>query len=145
MLLVATGAVIALWNWQRSLPHAAPVVPTMPTVILPAPAPAAATAADLWLEHAPVVRRAEPVPVVVKRATLLRLPSQEIGVYKWYDLPSVWGGGSVWARYMGTVGRFSEIPPNPVPGDLWNVTETGAGWIYFTPAGYVWIVAWRQW
>ena len=37
---------------------------------------------------------------------------------------------------MGTVGRFSEIPPNPVPGDLWNVTETGASWVYFTPAGY---------
>ncbi len=84
----------------------------------------------------PEVRRAQPVPVTVKRATLLRLPTQELGIYKWYAMPAVWGGGSVWARYCGTVGRFSEIPPNPVPGDMWNVTETNAGWIYCTPVGY---------
>jgi hypothetical protein len=53
-----------------------------------------------------------------------------------YDLPESWGGGRVWARYMGTKGRFSEIPPNPVPGDLWNVTETGASWIYCVLIGY---------
>jgi hypothetical protein len=84
----------------------------------------------------PEVRRAERVPTSVKRATLLRLPGQEFGVYKWYDLPAEWGGGSVWARYVGTKERFSEIPPNPSLGDLWNVTETGASWIYCIPAGY---------
>jgi hypothetical protein len=84
----------------------------------------------------PAVRRAEVVPVTVRRATLLRLPTQELGVYKWYPLPDAWGGGRVWARFMGTKGRFSEIPPNPVPGDLWNVTETGASWIYCVPIGY---------
>jgi hypothetical protein len=43
---------------------------------------------------------------------------------------------------MGTKEHFSEIPPNPIPGDLWNVTETGASWIYCIPMGYsrpIWI------
>jgi hypothetical protein len=134
LMLVAVGVVVALVNWQRP-----PVAPAVQPAASPQPTPAtpvARAAVSAWLAAAPTVRRAELVPVTVKRATLLRLPSQELGVYKSYDLPAAWGGGSVWARYMGTVGRFSEIPPNPAPGDLWNVTETGAGWIYCTPAGY---------
>ena len=66
----------------------------------------------------PEVRRAELVPVTVHRAALWRLANQELGVYQWYPLPEVWGGGSVWARYCGTVEHFSHIPPNRSRGDL---------------------------
>ena len=37
------------------------------------------------------VRRAEFVPVAVKRAALWRLPTQPLGVYEWYPLPEVRG------------------------------------------------------
>lgn len=90
----------------------------------------------------PLVDQTRLVQKPAPKATLLRLPWQELGVYKWYELPDVWGGGAVWARYLGTVTRFSQIPPNPVPGDLWNVTETGNSWIYCFPHGYdhaIWI------
>ena len=43
---------------------------------------------------------------------------------------------------MGTVEHFRQIPSNPVFGDLWNVTETNASWIYSIPPGCnhaVWI------
>jgi hypothetical protein len=132
LVLLAAIVVFAFYSWQHPSRAPAPVAPNVPAVSLPGPTPTA----SLVTAWTPEVRRAEPVPVTVRRAALLRLPTQEIGVYKWCDLPSVWGGGRVWARYMGTVGRFPEIPLNPVPGDLWNITETGAGWIYFTPAGY---------
>jgi hypothetical protein len=137
ILLVAIGAglVVAL---TRPVPAPTPAPPAQTPVaqsleshVVPSP-----------IRREPDVRRAELVPVTVHRAALWRLPSQELGVYKWYDLPESWGGDRVWARYMGTKGRFSEIPPNPVPGGLWNVTETGASWIYCVPAGYnhaVWI------
>jgi hypothetical protein len=107
--------------------HEAPVVQPEP-VPTAAPAPAAS-----WEVPAP---RAMLVPVPVRRATLFRLPGQELGVYKWCQLPPAWGGGTVSARYMGTIERFSQIPPNPVPGDLWNITETGNSWIFCTPIGY---------
>ena len=94
LVVLAAIVVIAFWSWQRSLPHPAPVAPTVPAVSLPIPTPTASLA-TVWT---PEVRRAEPVPVVVKRAILFRLPSQELGVYKWYPLPDAWGGASVRAR-----------------------------------------------
>ena len=120
---------------RPTAPVATPIIPTTPR------GPAIPTTPEVRraeLVPAPMapVRRAELVPVPVHRATLWRLPSQPIGVYAQYPLPDVWGGGSVWARYMGTVERFSQIPPNPIPGDLWNVVETGASWIYCVPTGY---------
>ena len=118
---------------------------TAPATVQPNPAPIIQpTPAQPVSQPPPAVAppKARLVSVEAKRAILLRLPWQELGVYKWYELPNVWGGGSVLARYLGTVGRFSQIPPNPTPGDLWNVTETGASWIYCFPQGYnhaVWI------
>ncbi len=84
------------------------------------------------------VPRAELVPITVRRAALMRLPSQELGVYQYYHLPVEWGGGSVLARFMGTVANFSDIPKDPTPGDMWNVLEGGStvSWVYCTPAGY---------
>jgi hypothetical protein len=132
LVVLAAIVVFALIRHQAS-----PVAPAVQPAAAQQPTPAVqSAAARAWLAAAPMVRRAELVPVTVKRATLMRLPSQELGVLKWYPLPDVWGGGSVLARYCGTVERFSEIPPDPAPGDLWNVTETGAGWIYCTPAGW---------
>jgi hypothetical protein len=132
ILLVAVGAGLMVALTPRPVPARTPPPPTQTPVaqslkshVVPSP-----------IRREPEVRRAELVPVPVHRAALRRLPSQELGVYKWYDLPESWGDGRVWARFMGTKGRFSEIPPNPVPGDLWNVTETGASWIYCVPTGY---------
>jgi hypothetical protein len=68
----------------------------------------------------PVTRPVQ-LPSVISpapRATLVRLPSPELGVYRWYGLPEAWGGGKVKARYLGTKEFFSQIPPNPVPGDI---------------------------
>jgi hypothetical protein len=116
---------------QTALDRTAAAIPTPSIATLAAPS-----------APTPEVRRALPVPVTVKRATLWRLPEQERGRYQWYELPSAWGGGRVWARYCGTVEHFRQIPPNPVLGDLWNVTETNASWIYCVPTGYnhaVWI------
>jgi hypothetical protein len=81
-------------------------------------------------------------PLQVRRASLVRLPGQVLGVYQWCKLPEVWGGTSVQVRYMGTVEHFSQIPPNPTPGDTWNIAETGNTWIYCTPLGYahpIWV------
>jgi hypothetical protein len=109
--------------------------PSPAPVVQPAPMPAQPVSR-------PPVEQTRLVRAPAPRATLLRLPAQELGVYKWYGLPAEWMGGSVWARYCGTVEHFSQIPPNPVPGDLWNVIETGASWIYCVPIGYnhpIWI------
>jgi hypothetical protein len=132
ILLVAVGATLRVALTPRPVPAPTPAPPAQTLVaqsleshVVPSP-----------IRREPEVRRAELVPVPVYRAALWRLPSQELGVYKWYDLPESWGGGRVWARYMGTKGRFSEIPSNPVSGDMWNVTETGASWIYCVPIGY---------
>ena len=138
---IVIGGSIATWRQGETAERARDKAISQSLALQPTPAPASHEPSVLP-PRAPEVRRAERVPVTVKRATLLRLPGQELGVYKWYELPDVWGGGSVWARYMGTKGRFSEIPPDPVPGDLWNVTETGASWVYCMPAGHdhpVWI------
>ena len=88
------------------------------------------------------VLRAELVPVEVRRAALMRLPGQVLGEFRWYALPESVGGGEVQARFLGTVNQFSDIPKNPTPGDMWNVTETGNPWIYCIPMGgthYQWI------
>ena len=132
ILVALLGAVLTTLHDKPATKNSAPI--QAPNA---QPTPAATP-----IVRAPEVRRAQLVPVTVKRATLLRLPTQELGVYKYYEMPAVWGGGSVWARYMGTVGRFSEIPRNSIPGDMWNVTETGASWVYCVPIGYdheVWI------
>jgi hypothetical protein len=110
----------------------------------PTPAPAATPFPAPVQQQAPAnaTQPAVQTPAAAPRAQLVRLPSQELGVYKWYPLPPEWGGGSVLARYLGTVERFSEIPPNPIPGDLWNVTEGNASWVYCTPLNYnhpIWI------
>jgi hypothetical protein len=83
------------------------------------------------------VRRAEFVkgPPVVKRASLMKSPAAGLGVYQYYALPESVGGGEVLARFLGTVARFSDIPPDPAPGDMWNVAETGTSWIYCIPLG----------
>ena len=128
ILLVAVGASLMVALTPRPVPAPpaqTPVAQSLESQVVREP-----------IRTEPEVRRAELVPVPVHRAALWRLPSQELGVYKWYDLPESWGGGRVWARFMGTKGRFSEIPPNPVSGDLWNVTETGASWIYCVLIGY---------
>jgi hypothetical protein len=123
---------VALANWKR--PTAATTAQSPSTTqVQSTPTPA------LVSTPAP---RAELVPVPVRRGILYRLPWQEIGVYKWYELPAAWGGGSVWARYLGTKEYFSQIPPNPTPGDLWNVIEGNASWIYCQPLNYnhpIWI------
>jgi hypothetical protein len=126
ILLVAVGAglMVALTPRPVPVPPAPPAPSPTPQVQTFTPPASMEYRPTRLPDYAPTVRRAELVPVTVKRATLLRLPTQELGVYKSYDLPAAWGGGSVWARYMGTKGRFSEIPPNAVPGDLWNITET---------------------
>jgi hypothetical protein len=125
--------VVAIASWLAKAPQTgqAPkpaALQSEPTATL-AQAPAAS-------EEVPAAPRAVLVPVPVRRAALFRLPGQELGVYQSYQLPVAWGGGSVWARYMGTVEHFSQIPPGPVPGDLWNVIETENSWIFCTPIGY---------
>jgi hypothetical protein len=89
------------------------------------------------------VRRAELVPITVKRAGFWRLPSQEFGIYKWYHVPEDFGGGRVWARFMGTAANFSDIPSRAELGDVWNVSAGGGStWILCQPVGYsraVWI------
>jgi hypothetical protein len=118
--------------------ESAPIIQPTPVPVKPAVQPPIEQT-RLVIAPAP---KAQLVPVPVRRATLYRLPSQELGIYKWYELPVQWGGGSVWARYMGTKEHFSQIPRGPIPGDLWNVTEGNASWIFCTPIGYnhpIWI------
>jgi hypothetical protein len=129
---------------QQQAPAIAPPPAVQTPVVAHTPEPEVRRAEPVPAPRAELVPvpRAELVPVTVKRATLQRLPSQELGVYKWYPLPLEWGGGIVKARYMGTVEQFSQIPADPVPGDMWNVIEGNASWIYCTPAGYdhaIWI------
>jgi hypothetical protein len=142
---VALVAIIALASWHQPSKPVASVTRPEP---IPASTPSARWNADGTAYGRagviPEVRRAELVPIPVKRALLMRLPTQELGVYHWYHLPDVWGGGSVWARFMGTVANFSGVPKNPTPGDMWNVTEGGStvSWVYCTPLNYnhpVWI------
>jgi hypothetical protein len=129
-LLVGIVALIGFANWLSETPDTGHQ--PKPATLQPAPTAMPAPAGP---SEAPAPR-AMLVPVPVKRAALWRLPGQELGVYKWYELPLAWGGGPVWARYMGTKEHFSQIPPGPIPGDLWNVTETGNSWIFCTPIGY---------
>jgi hypothetical protein len=126
--LLIVLALVAVASWSSKSPNYHPPTTTQST---PTPAPAS-----------PLAPRAQLVYKPVRRATLYRLPCQEVGAYKWYELPSQWGGGSVWGRYLGTKEHFSEIPLGPVPGDMWNVTSPSASWIYCNPAGYphpIWI------
>lgn len=79
MLLVAVGAALRVALTPRPVP--APqaqtlVAQSLESHVVPSP-----------IRREPEVRRAELVPVPVYRAALWRLPSQELGVYKWYDLP----------------------------------------------------------
>jgi hypothetical protein len=125
VVLLFALALVALASWFTKPPSSHPVTPQ--PVFRPTPAPAI-------LEKA--APRAQLVPVPVRRATLYRLPTQELGVYKWYELPAEWGSGSVWARYMGTREHFPQIPRASVPGDMWNVMSPSASWILCTPSGY---------
>ncbi len=101
---------------------APPLRVSVPSAPWPAPPPAVEVRRALPVP----VPRAELVPITVRRAALMRLPSQELGVYQYYHLPVEWGGGSVLARFMGTVANFSDIPKDPTPGDMWNVLEGGS-------------------
>jgi hypothetical protein len=122
--LLLIVALAGLANWLSKTPETGHQ--PKPATLQPAPAASSEVPAP----------RAVLVPLTVKRAALWRLPGQKLGVYKWYELPLAWGGGTVRARYMGTKEHFSQMPPNPIPGDLWNVVEGNASWVYCTPAGY---------
>jgi hypothetical protein len=64
------------------------------------------------------------------------LPYQQLNVFKFYTIPKeVMGQDYVWARFRGTKQLFSQIPKNPEMGDMWNVTETHATWVYTYPLG----------
>jgi hypothetical protein len=154
-------ALCAVLNWSTAAPTrvaSGPLSPPLgeptPVMVTPAPAPAASAvpggvqpapplavrAPDPEVRRAELVpvpvRRAELIPVTVRRAGLWRLPAQELGVYKYYPVPDEFGGGAVWARFMGTVANFSDIPKSAVPGDVWNVADSGTTWILCTPPGY---------
>jgi hypothetical protein len=142
-----------LWSVQIVGRNAAPSASGPAPLAVPTPAPV--------VRRSPIVevRRAEPVPVTVKRAEAVRfplvhieplapastvtMPLQASGDYQWYALPEAYGGGSVYARFMGTVGRFSDIPKNAQLGDMWHVVEGGATWILTQSPRYgaaaVWI------
>jgi hypothetical protein len=137
LFLVVLGMLV---SWFAKAPTSHPLTTqpqSTPTSITTSPS------ANLAAPRAQLVSRpTQLIPTPVRRAILYRLPSQTLGVYKWYPLPAEWGGGTVWARYMGTKEHFSQIPRAPMQGDLWNVTEGNASWIYCTPAGYthpIWI------
>lgn len=86
----------------------------------------------------PVPAIGQPLPPLrAPRAQLVRLPSPELGVYHWYELPEAWGGGRVFARYMGVKDSFSQIPANAKPGDMWAIREAPLHtWVLCTPPGY---------
>jgi hypothetical protein len=131
-------AAIASWSANKQVKSDSPA----PTLVQPTPAIVPTPAPVQQPRTTVPTPRTRLASVRVRRATLYRLPSQEVGVYKWYRLPEEWGGGAVFARYMGTKERFSQIPPNPVPGDMWNVTETQNSWVYCFPLGYshpIWV------
>jgi hypothetical protein len=140
-----------LWAIQTVGRNAASTLPAS----IPAP-PVATRGTTQPPVRSPIVevRRALPVPITVKRALVMRfplvhteplaqvsmvtMPLQASGDYQWYALPEAYGGGSVYARFCGTVGRFSDIPKNAQLGDMWNVTEFGTttSWILCRPPRY---------
>jgi len=88
---IVIGGSIATWRQGETAERARDKAISQSLALQPTPAPASHEPSVLP-PRAPEVRRAERVPVTVERATLLRLPAQELGVYKWYGLPDVWGG-----------------------------------------------------
>ena len=73
----------------RSLNQSTDTPRTVSVPVAPVPPPSPPGPPELPVPHEvelrmPEVRRAERVPVTVKRSTLLRLPTQELGRYKWY-------------------------------------------------------------
>jgi hypothetical protein len=86
-----------LYDSREAVSH-----PTLSTV----PAPTASPAA-VWT---PEVRRAEPVPVTVKRAErVLRL-----GRWNQVLMPD---GALTWVRFLGTKDTFADLPRDPQMGD----------------------------
>jgi hypothetical protein len=82
LVLVVLAAIVVIAMIRYQAPTVAPAVQPAASP-QPTPAtPAAPSAVAAWLAAAPIVRRGELVPVTVKRTTLMRLPSQELGVYK---------------------------------------------------------------
>jgi hypothetical protein len=108
---------------------AQPIQPqSAPTAIASATAPAVQAS----VLQTPEVRRAEPVPLVVKRAErVLRLG-------KWNQ---VWmpDGALTWVRFLGIKDTFSDLPGDPQMGDAWGVKEGGqqALWVWYTLPGHV--------
>jgi hypothetical protein len=74
---------------------------------------------------------AQPAPTPeVRRAELIAPP---IGSAYWATMPD---GHSTTVRYMGTMDSFDQLPRNPQLGDMWRIPQSGANWVWYTPAGF---------
>jgi hypothetical protein len=124
LVLVAAGVMIALVSRQR------------PSVM-----PAAVPAASIELIQPPAavltpeVRRAEPVPVTVKRA------EQVLRLGRWNQ---VWmpDGQLTWIRFRGVRETFEVLPSNPEIGDAYGVNiGQHALWVWHQLPGHT-LPAW---
>ena len=99
--LIFIVALCSILSWSASK-HA----PTPAKALLPTPTPTPAV----------TVRRAEPVPVTVKRA------EQVLALGRWNQvwMPDV---KLTWVRFLGVKDTFADLPRNPQMGDSWGVKE----------------------
>jgi hypothetical protein len=147
--LALVVAIIVASTWRQPSQPVSSLAPTIAPAAQPTPALPLGWNADGTAQGRagtiPEVRRAELVPPVVRRATLMRLPTQQLGVYRFYPVPTEYGGGTVLARFMGTVSRFLDIPKDAQLGDMWNVADgvSTTSWILCRSLQYgttgVWI------
>jgi hypothetical protein len=131
LVLVAAGAVVAFWSWQR--PSVAPAMQPEATPVATPPATPAvqSAAARAWLAAAPTVRRAELVKLPTPRATLVALPEWRVGEQRRLLMPY---GLEVVGRLRGHSEDELYLPASGnAIGDTWLVENTP--WIWLTVPG----------